>query len=152
KRGDFIPFDTINQYWQGDYYNITLREDIIASRKNVLLVAPTMGPYPGAGLKNPHEGIFSEPGMGDCFLEHVMTWLGHYEPLFNNVKPNVREIVLAGHSGGGNPIHNQMESMKARLCEIWCFDTVVGNMTDWCDFARFNKTVTLRFFHAVQFS
>lgn len=148
-------FQNINQYWHGDYNSITLREYLNASGKQALLVAPTMGYYPGHMLwGNPDLGVFGSSGGGDCFLHHVMAWLGKYDDGYasREVVPTVRKIVLAGHSGGGNGIHAQMESMKERICEIWCFDVVYGNVSDWIDFASRNPTKPMTFYHAVQSS
>jgi hypothetical protein len=146
-------FTYINQYWHGNMYKVGLRDDLNTAGKNALLVAPTMGDYPGASLTSTkHLGIFATPGGGSCFLSHVMQWLGKYEDRYasNKVIPKVRKVVLAGHSGGGNPIHQQMEDMKAQVCEIWCFDVVYGNVVDWWSFAFFNQTKPVKFFHAVQ--
>ena len=81
-----------------------------------------------------------------------MDWLGKYEPRYvqSCVTPRVRKIILAGHSGGGNPIHLQMDSMKAKVCEIWCFDVVYGKASDWIDFARYNPTKRMTFYYAIQ--
>jgi hypothetical protein len=146
-------WENINQYWHGDVKNITLREDLNDSRRNAVLVAPTMGSKPGwGGIHNDDIGIFGHSGGGNCFLDHVMKWLGKYEPHYSdrNLIPEVGNVVLAGHSGGGNAIHAQMDSMKASVCEIWGFDIVLGGADDWINFARFNPTVNLTFFHAIQ--
>lgn len=146
-------FQTINQYWHGDYNKIALREDLVASRRDALLVAPTMGYYPGHSLwGNSDLGVFGQPEGGDCSLDHVMVHLKKYDDNFaaKGYTPRVRKIVLAGHSGGGSPIHTQMESMKGRLCESWCFDVVYGPVSDWIDFAVRNPTIPLTFYHAVQ--
>jgi hypothetical protein len=146
-------FTFIHQYWHGNMYKVALRDDVNSAGKNVLLVAPTMGDFPGHSLSDTDNlGIFATPGSGSCFLEHVMKWLGTYDDGFvsKGIIPKVRKVVLAGHSGGGNPIHNQMDAMKGQICEIWCFDVVYGNVADWWSFAFFNQTKQLTFFHAVQ--
>ena len=146
-------FHTINQYWHGDYHKIALREDLVASRRDALLVAPTMGFFPGHGLRgNSDLGIFAQPGGGDCFLDHVMAHLNKYDDHYasKGVTPKARNVVLAGHSGGGNAIHLQLEPMKARVCEAWCFDIVYGDVNDWVDFAVRNPSKILTFFHAIQ--
>jgi hypothetical protein len=142
----------ISDYWLGGVRGIRLREDVNDAQKNVLLVAPTMGNKPGESWDTPDVGIFKDPGMGNCFLDHVMAWLGNYETRFNKKTPEVRRLVLAGHSGGGVPIHHQRDSMKAKLCEIWHFDTVVQDAVGWANFARSNPTINITFFQAVQFS
>ena len=148
-----FPNNNINYYWSGKYYNIKLREDLNTSRKNALLVAPTMGDYPGQGLSgNEDLGIFRQPGGGDCFLEHVMKWLGNYDPRFGSAE--VGKVILAGHSGAGSPIYLQMNSMKADICELWGFDVVYGPLDDYIRLATTLKhthpTSLITFFHGVQ--
>jgi hypothetical protein len=146
-------WQNINEYWHGDIMKIALRDDVNASGKSVVLVAPTMGTNPGhGGVFNDDLGIFARSGGGNCFLEHLRQWLGKYETHYadKHTIPQIGKVVLAGHSGGGNPIHAQMESMKAKICEIWCFDVVYGNVDDWINFAHFNMNITLTFFHAIQ--
>ncbi len=112
-----------------------------------------MGDFPGHSLTgNDDLGIFGTPGGGTCFLDHVMQWLGKYDPHYslNSVVPDVGKVVLAGHSGGGNAIHLQMDAMKAKVSEIWCFDIVYGAVKDWVDFAVANPTKRLTIYHAVQ--
>ena len=104
-----FPNNNINYYWSGKYYNVKLREDLNTSRKNAVLVAPTMGDTPGQGLaSNADLGIFRVPGGGDCFLEHVMKWLGHYDTRFATAE--LGSVILAGHSGAGSPIFLRFES------------------------------------------
>ena len=153
------PNDNINYYWSNKYeYNrdtlkLNLREDLNTSRMNAILVAPTMGHEPGHGLsENKDLGIFREPGGGDCFLKHVLAWLGHYDPRFDGL--DVGKVVLAGHSGGGSPIHTQMNTMKADICEIWCFDTVYWLREDWIRFSTTLGTThpnsLMTFYNAIQ--
>jgi hypothetical protein len=146
-------FTNINEYWRGDIDGVALRDDVNKAGKKVLLVAPTMGDYPGVSRTDKDNlGIFATPGGGTCFLNHVMQWLGKYDDRYasNKVIPSVRKVILAGHSGGGNPIHNQMEAMKTQVCEIWCFDVVYFEVADWWSFAYYNQTKPLKFFHAIQ--
>ena len=153
KRGEFSH---INQYWgPGFPYKCTLREDLNASGKSAILIAPTMGSAPGAALNgNPDLGVFGQPGGAECFLDHVMQWLGNYDPHYSlknpKVVPKVGKVILAGHSGGGSPIHIQMESLKAKICEIWCFDVVYYTLSDWMQFAVYNPTKQVYFYHAIQ--
>jgi hypothetical protein len=146
-------WETINQYWHGNVQNIRLRENVLDSGKNAVLIAPTMGAVPGhGGVRNDDIGIFAQPGGGMCFLDHVAKWLAKYEPRYADRKiiPEVRKVVLAAHSGGGNAIHAQMESMKSRLCAIWGFDIVLGGWKDWIDFALLNPGIGISLFHAIQ--
>jgi hypothetical protein len=151
KRGPGLsPFQYINEYWSGKYYDVDLRGDLNASRMNAILVAPTMGDFPGHGLGSADLGIFAEAGAGDCFLKHVMTWLGTADPNFKGAIPEVRKVVLAGHSGGGSAIYNQMLSMKSNVCEIWGFDIVYGDPNGWIWFAINRRGVRIYLHSAIQ--
>jgi hypothetical protein len=69
-------FTFINQYWHGTMNNVSLREDLNAAGKRALLVAPTMGDFPGHSMTDTDQlGIVATPGGGTCFLDHVMQWL-----------------------------------------------------------------------------
>ena len=119
-------FETIDQYWKG-LHNIRLREDINATGKKVVLIAPTMGPAPGSGL-NKDMGIFRNLGGGDGFLEEVRQWIGKYVPQYSSRKaiPGIGNIVLAGHSGAGGILLQQAKSMRSHICEVWGFDSMYG--------------------------
>jgi len=143
-------FQTINDYWGGNVEHITLRQDLNDSGRSAILIAPTLKEDPG--YSNDQLGNFANPGFGLTFLDEVMDWLGKYEPRYalNCVKPRVRNVVLSGHSGGGNAIHHQLESMKTKVCEVWNFDVVYGEVSDWVSFAYYNPTKRLTFYWAVQ--
>jgi hypothetical protein len=134
------PNDNIDYYWSNNYeygkqtLKLNLREDLNTSRRNAILVAPTMGHDPGYGLSgNTMLGIFREAGGGDCFLKHVMSWLGHYDSRFAST--DIGSVVLAGHSGGGSPIYLLMNDLSADICEIWGFDVVYGPLEKYNQFA-----------------
>jgi hypothetical protein len=153
KRGRGLsPFQYINEYWHGKYYNVDLRGDLNDSRMNAILVAPTMGDFPGHGLGSADLGIFKEPGAGDCFLRHVMQWLGTVDPNYASKGgvPQVRKVVLAGHSGGGSAIYNQMLSMNSNICEIWGFDIVYGDANGWIWFAINRRNIKIYLHSAIQ--
>jgi hypothetical protein len=150
KRGPGLsPFSYINEYWRGNYYKVDLRGDLVASTMNAILVAPTMGDFPGHGLGSADLGIFRESGGGDCLLQHVMNWLGTVDPNYSSkgIIPEVRKVVLAGHSGGGSAIYNQMLSMKLNICEVWGFDIVYGDPNGWIWFA-INRRATKIYLHS----
>jgi len=126
-------FKTINQYWSGNIHNIRLREDVNASGKNVVLIAPTMGEKPGSGL-NADMGIFRNAGAGDEFLAEVARWIGKYVPQFNKTTPEIGKIVLAGHSGAGGILSQQAKTMKSQVSEVWGFDSMYGQ--GWLDKAH----------------
>jgi hypothetical protein len=158
KFSDF-PNNNINYYWNnnyeydGDILKLNLREDLNTSRRNALLVAPTMGHDPGYGLSgNKDLGVFRESGGGDCFLKHVMAWLGHYDPRFASTE--IGSVVLAGHSGGGSPIFLLMNDLTTDICEIWGFDVVYGPIANYIHFAKKlqhnHPNALMTFFHGTQ--
>ncbi len=119
-------FNSINQYWNG-LNGITLREDINGTGKKVVLIAPTMGEFPGSSL-NADMGIFKEPGGCDDFLAEVVKWIGKYVPEYSakKVLPSIGNIVLAGHSGAGAILSQQAKTMQSNVCEVWGFDSMYG--------------------------
>ena len=120
-------FSTINEYWSGKLHNIRLREDINATGKQVVLIAPTLGAKPGSGI-NADMGIFGKAGGADDFLAEVVKWIGKYVPQYVTKKkdPEIGNIVLAGHSGAGGILSQQVKTMRSSICEVWGFDTLYG--------------------------
>jgi hypothetical protein len=74
-------FNTINEYWSGRLHNLYLRENINATGKKAVLIAPTLGASPGSGI-NADMGIFANPGGADVFLAEVVKWIGKYVPQY----------------------------------------------------------------------
>lgn len=120
-------FKTINEYWSGKLHNLYLREDINATGKQAVLIAPTMGAAPGSSI-NAGMGIFAKPGAADAYLAEVVKWIGKYVPQYvqNKKAPRVGNIVLAGHSGAGGILSQQVRTMHSPVCEVWGFDTMYG--------------------------
>lgn len=120
-------FSTINEYWNGNLHNIRLREDINATGKQAVLIAPTLGAKPGSGL-NSDMGIFRNAGAADDFLAEVVKWIGKYVPQYVAKKqvPEIGNLVLAGHSGAGGILSQQVKTMSTPICEVWGFDTMYG--------------------------
>ena len=139
KDGEFFNVKTIDYYWSGRFQDINLREDVNASGKSVVLILPMLGDKPGS-VQTADMGVFRNPGGGDDFLEEVRKWIGQYVPQYKGKAPNVRNVVLAGHSGGGVILDIQARSMKANVCEVWGFDSMYGQsafhrdvVQDWLD-------------------
>ncbi len=120
-------FTNIDRYWNGSVHNVKLREDINATGKSAVLIAPTMGENPGSGI-NSDMGIFGKPRGGDDFLDEVRTWIRKYVPQYSsaNVTPDIGNVVLAGHSGAGGILSLQSRTMGANICEVWGFDSMYG--------------------------
>ena len=144
KDGEFAKVKTIDYYWSGRFQDINLREDVNTSGKSVVLILPMLGDKPGS-VQTADMGVFRNPGAGDDFLEEVRTWIGQYVPQYKGQKPTVRNVILAGHSGGGVILDIQARSMKANVCEVWGFDSLYGQgafnrdvVKDWLDAASFS--------------
>ncbi|WP_165235764.1 hypothetical protein [Aquisphaera insulae] len=151
KDGEFANVKTINYYWSGRFHDIKLREDVNNSGKSVILILPMLGDKPGS-LRTADMGVFKVPGGGDDFLAEARKWIGRHVPQYKGTAPNVRNVVLAGHSGGGVILDIQARSMKANICEVWCFDSIYGQwdsfqrdvVKDWLDVA--DRRASTRFF------
>jgi hypothetical protein len=162
-------FTNINEYWNGNLHGIRFREDINASGKQVVLIAPTLGTYPGSSNHKDDMGIFTKPTGGDDFLEEVRGWIGKYVPQYasrpgpkpgttTSLTPTIGKLVLAGHSGAGIILATQAKGMKTPICEVWGFDCMYGYkkgnfdtlqdpITDWHDIASDPSRKTKYFFH-----
>lgn len=142
KQDEFLKIKTIDYYWSGRFQDITLREDVNASGKSVVLILPMLGDFPGS-IHTADMGVFRNPGGGDDFLKEVTKWIGKYVPQYKGVTPSVRNVILAGHSGAGVILDIQARSMKANVCEVWGFDCLYGQsafhrdvVQDWLDAAK----------------
>lgn len=111
--------DRIDQYWKLRYFR--LREELNASRKNVLLIAPTLDRGSNAGSLTDNHGGF------DAYLDKVMAalmrWYGPYR--MAGQAPTVGTIILACHSAGGKSMRKLAlgsDRYTARIRECWGFD------------------------------
>jgi hypothetical protein len=123
---------TIDDYWSASYkYQFHFREWLNASDKNAVLVAPSLGPMSDSGL------LLTEGG-GDDYLDEVMDALKANGP--HTTTPNVGNIVLAAHSGGGVPMRflarKGFKKYHDNVKECWGFDCTynsddANSWTDW---------------------
>lgn len=131
---------SIDQYWGAKYPHFRLRESLNVSQKNVILVAPTLGPGAQAGW------LTSDPNGFEKYLDQVRAALiAHYAP-FKDLKdpPSIGEIVLACHSGGGIEMQRiVMNPQKyiSNIRECWGFDCLYGNtnLQSWIDWVKTHK-------------
>lgn len=97
-----------------------LREEIAkASKKNFVFVAPTLGNYSQGGSL-----INKDTGAGDPlgFLLQVIRGLQKHLSLPKLTTLN--QLVLAAHSGGGDPMRHLAAhpDIRNKVKEVWCFD------------------------------
>lgn len=147
KQGDFV---NINDYWNGNLHGIRLREDVNASGKRAVLIAPTLGEKPGSSVEG-DMGIFARVAGGDTFLAEVLRWIGKSVPQYTSrcLTPSIGKLVLAGHSGAGVILTVQAWSMNTPVCEVWGFDSLYGGQDDvksWISLARVHPEMKF-FFH-----
>jgi hypothetical protein len=118
---------SIDRYWRSRYW--PLRENINESHKNVILVAPTLGPHSQAGR-------LIERGGLNWYLDQVLASLRQHS-LFAQAQrpPTVGTIILACHSGGGSPMFRLAKfkgggGYAEKIVECWGFDCLYANKPD----------------------
>ncbi len=134
--GAHIPIDG---YWSSrrppSYF--PLRKELNASNKNVILVAPTLGP-------KSEYGLLTRPTRFNQYLDEVMAALRAHGPHKAQAQsPVVGKIILACHSGGGSPML-RLAKLKGsggfadKVIECWGFDCLYGIGVDaaWANWAR----------------
>jgi hypothetical protein len=130
------PDQTVARYWNRAVHSyFDFREGLNASGKNVILVAPTLGPRSEAGR-------LLRPGGLDWYLNAVLPAMRRYGPHKDSSQaPSVRNIILACHSGGGWPMR-QLATLPSRnaaaIRECWGFDCLYngGDEDAWAQWAR----------------
>ncbi|MGH9841168.1 MAG: peptidoglycan-binding domain-containing protein, partial [Blastocatellia bacterium] len=130
--GDSISIDG---YWRSRYW--PLREELNKSRKNIILVAPTLGP-------ESEPGSLTKPGGFDAYLDQVIGALIEHGPYRNAAQsPTLGSIILACHSGGGSPmlkIVGNSDRYTSKIQECWGFDCLYSG---YADKAKTKKLFTL---------
>jgi hypothetical protein len=119
---------SIDGYWNSSRFPFfALREGVNESGKNVILVAPTLGPKSQAGS-------LTRSGGFDLFLDHVMAALVAHGPYKKAASPPpLANIILASHSGGGSPMLKIALSNNryvAKIQECWGFDCLYSGYAD----------------------
>jgi len=113
---------TIDHYWSPPF-PFLLREAVNASGRNVILVAPTLGPASEAGT-------LTRPGGLDRYVDQVLDVLVKRGPYQAGVQPpRVGNLIIAGHSAGGKVLRalaQRANRYSANLREIWGFDCLYG--------------------------
>ena len=129
------PDYSIEAYWRLPKF--LLREEVNKSKKNVILVAPTLGPYN-------EPGTLTCPGGFDRFLDRVMMALKQYGPYAGGQQtPSVGNVILACHSGSGSvmrAIAMGSDASAAQIRECWAFDPYnMGGADGWANWARSHR-------------
>ncbi len=108
----------ISKYLQEDYGR--LREGLNASGRNIILVAPTLGPQSEAG-------VLTKAGGLDDFVARSLSAIRTHGGSGWPDTLSLRSLVIACHSGGGaraREIANQKNDALNSLREHWGFDSL----------------------------
>lgn len=110
----------IDRYWsERTTPRAALREAVHKSGKNVILVAPTLGP------KSQANTLASAGGLDD-YLMRVIKALAGQAGWQGQAAPRLRHLVLAAHSGGGiwmlSMANGRERVIRENLRECWGFD------------------------------
>ena len=139
------PSLAIDGYWnraQSAFW--PLREGVNDSGKNVVLVAPTLGP-------RSQTGWLTQAGGLDRFLDQVLRALAFHGP-FAGAPPRLGRLILACHSGGGWPMRQLALSDQrgaAAIRECWGFDCTYnrGDDTQWARWASARPAARLYIYY-----
>lgn len=101
-----------------------LREFILqTSKKQFLLVAPTLGDRTGGKAKDMRWGLLDDQAEAEAYLQQVLNGVNKH---MGKKVTGIRNLVLAGHSGGGHALGHMAESFSGKyfnkVNEVWCFD------------------------------
>jgi hypothetical protein len=125
---------------------VPLREGLVESGKQAILVAPTLGP-------KSQPGSLLEPGGLDRYLGQVLSALAGTPTWADRAAPGLGHLVIAAHSGSGITMLRLALSRNrvlAQLRECWGFDCFYGGDTAWGDWAKKNPKKTLFAYHATR--
>lgn len=128
----------IADYWDAKRFPVfALREEVNASGKNVILVAPTLA------MKSEGGDLMRALGL-DRYLAKVMAALVTYGP-YKDRSPQIGNIILAAHSGGGTYMRKLATSSNttaAHIRECWGFDSLYNSsdVQPWRQWAEQDAT------------
>jgi hypothetical protein len=113
--GDDAP--TVKEY----FHNRKFKDILDATKKNVVLVAPNLGP-------KSQYGDFGDAAKVAAYLDRVLGFLVDYGPYSS--KPKLGNLIIAGHSGGGRAMQSVATLLGGNadftLPEAWGFDSMYG--------------------------
>jgi hypothetical protein len=142
--GGAFPADlSIDVYWLTAHYPFwAFREGVNISKKNVILVAPTLGPHSEAGK------LISRGGLA-WYLDQVLASLRSYGP-FQSMSnpPPLGDLIVACHSGGGSPMRQIALTPQPHLDKVrqyWGFDCLYddNDPIQWANWAKGNPNKEL---------
>jgi len=134
-----VPIDL---YWNKPEFKF--RELLNSSGKQLVLVAPTLGPFSQSGTLTTDKGFTS-------FMNQVIASLAKYSVAFNGKPaPVIKNIMLAAHSGGGIRMREiarlaGKNTYANLITECWGFDCTYNSddPAEWNVWATANPDKTL---------
>ncbi len=143
-RGRDLPID---RFWDiNQRPHFAFREILNNSGKNIILVAPTLGPLSQAGSLTTNDGF-------TAFVTQVIASLSQHSSLYTGrPAPSVRSIILACHSGGGEPMRRMARltgsPFAGLIKECWGFDCTYSSRdpVEWYNWASANPAKSLYLF------
>ncbi len=97
------------------------------TKRQFALVVPTLGDRAGSG------DLAKSGANVDFFLDMVRKGIAKHLPATGT--PDLGNVVLAAHSGGGdtmfNVAKNATTATRSKLRELWCFDCTYSHGSDW---------------------
>jgi hypothetical protein len=134
---EYPPDLTIDTYWD-KYPNFHFRQMVNVGNKNVILVAPSLGP-------TSQSGNLTNSGGLSRYLDQVLEALQAYGPFSST--PSLGNLVIACHSGGGAPmlkIATTTQMYSDNIKQLWGFDCMYGDVEPlWVQWAQQNSSKLL---------
>jgi len=135
----------IEYYWNTPLFKC-LREDLVASGKKAILIAPTFMPKLGRprGPSSDY-GDLDKAGKFDFLVNETLTQLKKNGALPADAQ--VGNIILSGHSGGGLPMQAILDaknSLNTNVTECWGFECLYFGTSAWEKWLKANQN---KYFH-----
>lgn len=127
---------SVDQYLRERQFR--LREAVNQSQRNVILVAPTLGPKNEAGILLTPQGF-------DSFIDQVLATIKHHGPFAGSTQtPRLGSLILACHSGSGGymrMIATGGSRYAGNIRECWGFDPDNNrDQTQWRGWAQWTRS------------
>jgi len=137
----------IEYYWNTPLFKC-LREDLVASGRGAILIAPTFMPIFGSQYTpSSNYGDLNKPGKFDFLVNETLTQLIKRGALPADAQ--ARNIILSGHSAGGLPMQAILDtrnSLNTNVTECWGFECLYFGTPAWEKWLQANPRNNFRHF------